>query len=89
MVVCCRGYTPAARWVAQLNRSSVFVKAATNPLTAQSLRREFAVYERRHLCLGGGVQGLFGVPFGGLYCLPRGAWAEPGANGRLPNDQIT
>jgi aminoglycoside phosphotransferase (APT) family kinase protein len=32
--------------VAQLNRSSVFVKAATTLLTAQSLRREFVVYER-------------------------------------------
>lgn len=40
------GYTPADRWIAQLNRSSVFVKAATTLITAQSLRREFAVYER-------------------------------------------
>jgi aminoglycoside phosphotransferase (APT) family kinase protein len=40
------GYTPAARWVLQLNRSAVFAKMATTPLTAQSLRREFYVYER-------------------------------------------
>lgn len=39
------GYTPAARWRVDLGASSVFVKAATTPLTAQMLRSEMRVYE--------------------------------------------
>lgn len=40
------GYTPAARWQADMGGFSVFVKAATTDLTAQMLRSEIRVYER-------------------------------------------
>lgn len=40
------GYTPAARWLVDMGRYSVFVKAATTNLTAQMLRSEMRVYER-------------------------------------------
>ena len=38
------GYTPAARWRAELTDGAVFVKVATTPLTAALLRRELATY---------------------------------------------
>ena len=42
-----RGYTPAQRWVAHLrNGSSVFVKAATNDMTAEWLRAEHLIYSQ-------------------------------------------
>jgi hypothetical protein len=41
-----RGYTPAERWVVALdNGRSVFIKAATNDLTAGWLRNEHRIYE--------------------------------------------
>jgi len=41
-----RGYTPAERWIVQLDDGrSVFVKAATNDLTAGWLRDEYRTYE--------------------------------------------
>jgi hypothetical protein len=41
-----RGYTPAERWVVALEDGrSVFVKAATNDLTAGWLRKEHRIYE--------------------------------------------
>jgi hypothetical protein len=39
------GYTPAARWQVDLGGFSVFVKAATNGLTARMLRSEIRVYD--------------------------------------------
>jgi hypothetical protein len=44
-----RGYTPAERWVIQLGDGrSVFVKAATNELTAGWLRNEHRIYQALH-----------------------------------------
>jgi hypothetical protein len=41
-----RGYTPAERWVIELDDGrSVFVKAATNELTAGWLRNEYRLYQ--------------------------------------------
>ena len=41
-----RGYTPAERWIVQLDDGrSVFIKAATNDLTAGWLRDEYRMYE--------------------------------------------
>ncbi len=38
------GYTPAARWIAQTDQHSYFIKAATTPLTAEFLHREIRTY---------------------------------------------
>ena len=44
-----RGYTPAERWIVELDDGrSVFVKAATDDQTAGWLRREYRIYEALH-----------------------------------------
>src|SRR5438445_11247964 len=81
-----RGYTPAERWVIELEDGrSVFIKAATNDLTAGWLRNEHRIYEALQATF---MPGLIGWrdderPILVLEDLSAGVWPPPWTDERV------
>src|SRR6266566_9041513 len=81
-----RGYTPAERWVIEVGDGrSVFIKAATNDLTAGWLRNEHRIYEALQATF---MPGLIGWrdderPILVVEDLSAGVWPPPWTDERV------